>query len=114
MSIALRACKCASCGALFIPPKYVCSECGNASLEEVPLSGRGVIRSHTTIRVPPTRFKNQKYYVAVIELEEGIHVTARVVAKRKEIAIDTEVLFIKKDMDGYWFKVRSSELNYKV
>jgi uncharacterized OB-fold protein len=42
------------------------------------LSGRGTLTSFTTIRVAPTVFLGQEPYdIAVIDLDEGLRVTAR-------------------------------------
>jgi uncharacterized OB-fold protein len=61
----------------------------------VNLSGRGTLTSFTTIRVPPTAFQGQEPYdIAVIDLEEGLRVTARLlVPERGEAAIGDPAVF---------------------
>ncbi|MBI4380371.1 MAG: OB-fold domain-containing protein [candidate division NC10 bacterium] len=57
--------------------------------------GRGRLLSFTTIRVPPARFRGQEPYdIAVIDLEEGLRVTARLkVPIGREAAIGDSVVF---------------------
>jgi uncharacterized OB-fold protein len=59
------------------------------------LSGRGTLLSFTTIRIPPARFKGQEPYdIAVIDLEEGLRVTARLkVPVRRAATIGDPVVF---------------------
>ncbi|PYO45014.1 MAG: hypothetical protein DMD84_29565, partial [Candidatus Rokuibacteriota bacterium] len=45
--------RCGACGALAVPPKALCPECGARRWEAVPLSGEGTIASYTIIRVAP-------------------------------------------------------------
>jgi uncharacterized OB-fold protein len=61
----------------------------------VNLSGRGTLTSFTTIRVPPTVFQGQEPYdIAVIDLDEGLRVTARLtVPEGREAAIGDPAVF---------------------
>jgi uncharacterized OB-fold protein len=97
--------KCKKCGKLYIPPIYVCLKCNQTEFGEVELSGRGSVRTYTTIRVPPLGFEEQvPYNIAIIGLEEGINVTARIVDKNdKELSIGTAVVFTKKEDGVHWF-----------
>lgn len=102
--------KCANCGAMFMPPKYVCAKCSSTNLKKFKLSGLGEIYTFTTIRVPPTKFQGQEPYdIAIIKLKEGLKITARLMTEEgKKIQIGTPVSFDKKDEDEIcWFKVSS-------
>ena len=41
---ALTAIRCGGCGALAVPPKELCPECGARRWEPVPLSGEGTLQ----------------------------------------------------------------------
>ena len=98
--------KCQKCGKLFIPPKYVCTECGSALLSKVQLSGEGTLESFTIIRMPPLKFKDQvPYAIGVINLPEGIHVTARLICEDIEkLKMGRKMVYEKEDDVGYWFR----------
>ena len=97
--------KCKNCGKLYVPPKYMCTECENSEFEEVNLSGKGKIT--TTIRTAPLGFEDQApYEVVIIRLDEGINVPARIVSSEgKKSKIDDEVSFVKKEGTAHWFKI---------
>ena len=103
----LIALECTECKRLFMPPRYLCPECGRSSLKEVPLSGKGQVYTYTTIRVAPVAFEQQiPYDVALIKLEEDLNITARLVAEEgKEVELGTPVAFEREDEFGLWFKV---------
>lgn len=61
---------CASCGTVTCPPMAVCRSCGSPRQRPVTLSGKGIIRTFTVIRIPPEGRK-APYVVAMVELEEG-------------------------------------------
>jgi uncharacterized OB-fold protein len=87
--------QCDTCKSLSPPPHVSCGRCGAATLRSVTLSGRGQLLSFTTIRIPPARFRGQEPYdIAVIDLEEGLRVTARLkVPIGREAAIGDSVAF---------------------
>ena len=87
--------QCDTCKSLSAPPHVSCGRCGAATLRSVTLSGRGRLQSFTTIRIPPARFRGQEPYdIAVIDLEEGLRVTARLkVPIGREAAIGDSVAF---------------------
>jgi len=66
--------KCKTCGKVCFPKAYVCSVCMTAdSMEEVPLSTRGLIDTFTVIHVAPLGFK-APYVQAFINLPEGVRI----------------------------------------
>lgn len=62
--------RCRDCGAITVPPKATCEQCSAAELEATPLSGEGVIRTFTVIRVAPEGLQ-APYIVVLVELDEG-------------------------------------------
>jgi uncharacterized OB-fold protein len=105
----LNGVECKGCGILYIPPKYMCSECGGTEFIEVPLSGEGTILTHTTIRVPPLGFEDQAPYdVAVIKLDDGINLTTQIISQgEKRPKVDDRVLFVEKTNGAYRFRLIS-------
>lgn len=76
----LTAIKCGGCGALAIPPKELCPECGARNWSPVPLSGDGAIASFTVIRVAPRGHAGDApYAIAAVRLAEGVSLLGRVV-----------------------------------
>jgi uncharacterized OB-fold protein len=66
----LKGLKCLDCGAITVPPKAVCDECGADNHEIIELSGSGIIKTFTVIRVAPEGFK-APYIVVNVQLKEG-------------------------------------------
>lgn len=62
--------KCLDCGAVTVPPKATCEQCSTTNLETTVLSGEGVIRTFTVIRVAPEGL-TAPYIVTLVELDEG-------------------------------------------
>ena len=76
----LTAIRCGNCGALAVPPKELCPECGARRWEPVPLSGEGNIASYTVIRVAPRGHADEApYAIAAVRLREGVSLLGRVV-----------------------------------
>jgi uncharacterized OB-fold protein len=72
--------KCDGCGALAIPPRELCPECGQRAWSAVPLSGDGAIASFTVIRVAPRGHAGDvPYAIAAVQLAEGVSLLGRVV-----------------------------------
>ena len=64
--------KCKQCGAITVPPKMVCRNCTAPDLEVVELSGRGKIRTFTTVFVAPEGREGEvPYTIVLVELDEG-------------------------------------------
>ena len=75
----LEADKCKQCGHISFPPRLVCPKCKSKSFETVHLSREGKILTFTIIRVGPDKFsKETPYVVAIIELNDGVRLTAQV------------------------------------
>ncbi|WP_238320051.1 Zn-ribbon domain-containing OB-fold protein [Sphingobium sp. YBL2] len=67
--------RCRDSGDLFFHPRVAAPATGSTNLEWVELSGRGTVYSTTVVRQKPPA---QDYNVALIDLEEGPRMMARV------------------------------------
>jgi len=64
--------KCSECGTITCPPQMSCSHCTSFDLEIVELSGKGEIKTYTTICVAAEgRESEAPYIIVLVELEEG-------------------------------------------
>ena len=87
--------KCGGCGALAIPPRELCPECGRRQWSPVPLSGDGEIASFTVIRIAPRgHLGDAPYAIAAVRLVEGVSLLGRVVdIPFDDLAIGRKVRF---------------------
>lgn len=92
----LEANRCKSCGKILFPPRLVCPKCGGKEFEKKRLSENGKVITFTTIRVAPKQFANETpYTIGVIELDEGVKITAQIVdCKPEDVQIGKRVRFI--------------------
>ncbi len=64
--------KCRACGALTIPPKMACRQCGSLDMDITELKTNGKIKTFTTIFVGAEgRESEVPYILVIVELEEG-------------------------------------------
>ena len=76
--------KCRSCGARFLPPMPICTECHKSEMDWYEAGGKGKLVSFTCIAIAPPSMKeegfdrNNPYCLGVVELEEGVRVVARI------------------------------------
>ncbi len=90
--------KCTNCGTSFAPPINTCQNCGNTEFEQIEFEGKGEIDVFTTIYVPPTEYEgDEPYTVAIIELEEGPKLTARVDGDPDDMELGKEVEFVSEE-----------------
>ncbi len=76
----LEANKCETCDIKFFPPRLLCPQCKKRDLVSAKLAERGKILTYTIIRVPPHQFADQApYAVGVVELDDGVMLTAQIV-----------------------------------
>lgn len=68
--------RCASCQAVQFPPRTTCRICRARTLERHRLSGRGTVYSHAEVGQAPRGFA-PPYLVALVQLDEGLLVTAQ-------------------------------------
>jgi uncharacterized OB-fold protein len=75
---------CRSCGARFLPPRPICTECHEPEMDWSEVKGQGKLISFTCIAVGPPSMKeegfdrNNPYCLGVVELDEGVRVVARI------------------------------------
>ena len=91
-----QAYKCVGCKAVIAPPSGSCYSCGGTKMEWTKVSGKGKLVSFTVIHIAPEEFQEEApYIIAIIELEEGTRVTARLLGydplKPEEIKTGTPV-----------------------
>jgi len=87
--------KCARCGALAIPPRELCPECGHRQWVPITLSGDGEIASFTVIRIAPRSHGGEApYAIAAVRLVEGVSLLGRIVdIPFEDLAIGRKVRF---------------------
>lgn len=76
--------RCRSCGALYLPPRPLCTNCYSQDLAWEPLSGEGELRAFTTIHIAPTAMlaagygRDNPYCSGVVQLREGPSISAQI------------------------------------
>lgn len=76
--------KCTACGAFFLPPRPICTECHKPDMEWEEMGGTGKLVSYTCISVGPPSMKeegfdrNNPYCLGIVELDRGVRVVARI------------------------------------
>jgi hypothetical protein len=74
--------KCKKCGAVFLPPRPLCTKCHSREMEWVEMKGKGKLAAFTTIAVAPTFMvqegygRDNPYCCGIVELEEGPKISA--------------------------------------
>jgi hypothetical protein len=97
----LMGAKCQKCEAMYIPPRPICSKCHTSEMQLVAMKGKGKLAAYTVIAVGPPMMveegfgRENPYCCGVVELEEGIRITVRIlgvdVTKPDQIKIGTPV-----------------------
>ena len=73
-----KAFRCVDCGMVIAPPSGTGYGCGSNKMEWTEVSGKGKLVSFTVIHIAPDEFVDEApYYIAIVELEEGTRVSAR-------------------------------------
>jgi uncharacterized OB-fold protein len=91
-----RAYRCVDCGMIIAPPSGACYGCGSSNMEWADVSGNGKLVSFTVIHIAPDDFADEApYFIAIIELEEGTRVSARLIGfdplKPEEVKLGTSL-----------------------
>jgi uncharacterized OB-fold protein len=90
--------RCAECGKLSLEAGRPCPFCGGQGGDAVPLSGAGRLLSWTVIRVAPGRFASEApYAIGLLELPEGLRLTARLAAEPEGLTAGQAVAFASLD-----------------
>ncbi|MBI1973620.1 Zn-ribbon domain-containing OB-fold protein [Candidatus Micrarchaeota archaeon] len=97
--------ECATCGAVFFPPRALCSKCRRkGTLEDKKLGGLGEVFTFTAVRSPPEGFEHQiPYVLAIVKLKEGPFITGMVTdVEPQEVSIGMPVrsVFRRISEDG--------------
>ncbi len=76
--------RCRKCGALFAPPRPICTKCHGSDMQWVELKGKGRLVGFTCIAIGPPAMiaegynRKNPYISGVVELAEGVRVDARI------------------------------------
>jgi uncharacterized OB-fold protein len=72
--------RCGACGTFDPGPRELCANCASDALVSHHVPGRGTLVSWTVIRRPPAKFKAEgAFAVAVVDLDAGVRITARLI-----------------------------------
>ena len=80
----LMAARCQSCGALYLPPRPMCTACYSQDMTWEELSGTGELAAFTTVHVAPTAMiaagygRDNPYCSGVVRLKEGPAISAQI------------------------------------
>lgn len=99
--------QCSGCGKQYVPPKYLCTECGKSDFSEVFSQGKGEVYSFTIIRMPFEEFADEAPYAfAEVKLDGGLVVPGRFTNEgEKAVEIGLKVSFVKWDRGVNWFEL---------
>jgi len=93
----IMAAQCEECGAKFLPPRAICSDCYSKNLVWVQLKTRGKLLTYTIIYVAPPRFQSfVPYAYGIVELEKGLRLPGMIRDVKLEdlkIGMELEVVF---------------------
>lgn len=98
----LIASRCKECGKYFFPQRAICLNCGQTSLEEAPIKGRGKVYTYTVAQQQlPGALVQVPYAIAIVLMEEGcqIHTVVTEDWENLEVDMDVEVYFEKMSED---------------
>lgn len=100
----LEATKCITCGNINFPPRLVCPECRGKKFETVALNDEGKLLTFTVVRVASEKFsKETPYAVGIIELNDGVRVTAQITdvdVEELQIGQKVKLIFRKIQEEG--------------
>ena len=105
----LMGAKCDRCGSLMLPPRPICRDCGSRELQWIRLRDTGIVEALTVIHIAPSKFKEEAPYpLAIIRLDDGPKVTARITCcKLEEVSVGSRV---EGDREGW---VKNGTLTFK-
>lgn len=103
MSVTAKYCQ--NCDKLLNIDKYHCAVCYSEDLEIKELNGSGEVYSYTNIYAAPKRFAEiAPYHIILVDLEEGLRITARYNGDGDKLGIGKKVEFEKTQDRAYIFK----------
>lgn len=80
----LMGARCRSCGAQYLPPRPLCSNCYSDDMECVEMPGVGTLAAFTTIHIAPTAMiaagygRDNPYCAGIVNLENGLSISAQI------------------------------------
>jgi scaffold protein (connect acetoacetyl-CoA thiolase and HMG-CoA synthase) len=93
--------RCLSCQAVQFPPRAACRTCGARGLEPYRFSGRGTVYSHAEVAQPPRGFSGP-YVVALVQLDEGVLLTAQLTdVDAEDVAIGLPVEMVTRRLQEH-------------
>jgi len=105
--VTLAGSRCTSCGETSLGSKTICANCGKDSVQDIPLSHRGVLWTYTVVRHrPPGNYKGPEPFVpfglGLVELQEGVRVLAPIHCDigRLKIGLDLKFTPYVRNDDG--------------
>jgi hypothetical protein len=76
--------RCRSCGAQYLPPRPLCSNCYSDDMEWVEMPSEGTLAAYTTIHIAPTAMlaagygRDNPYCSGIVNLENGLSISAQI------------------------------------
>ncbi len=108
----LMAARCAACGALYLPPRPICSACHGSEMVWYETSGQGKLTAFTIVHIAPTAMleagygRENPYCAGIVQLCEGPAISAQILgvdAARPEqikIGVPLSATFIERGATG--------------
>ena len=89
---------CKDCNATIFYPRKQCPECWSKNLDWIQASGKAKVYTYSVMMdmVEPIFWGDLPYVLAMVDLEEGVRMTTRIVGCKPEdvtIGMDVEVVF---------------------
>lgn len=112
--VRLLASKCKACGAITFPQNSICRSCISQDLEEVELSGDGILHSWTITRVPVGKFP-APHPIGTISLpEDKVRLTAPMIPRDSyrigaPVRIEPALYWEEADCEVWGYKFRQLE-----
>ena len=100
--------RCRTCGALYLPPRPLCTTCYGEDLTWEQLSGDGELAAFTVVHIAPSAMidagygRDKPYVSGIVKLTEGPSISAQIIgvdaSKPESIRIGTPVhaVFIER------------------
>ena len=98
----LEGAECQGCGHVSFPPRIVCPRCKGRKFKTKVLKSAGTLKSYTIVRVASDTFsKDCPFAVGIIELQDGVAITAQIAdVEHLEIGQKVRLVFRKIQQDG--------------
>ena len=100
----LRVPRCHGCERYFYPNAYLCPHCGATGSSWEPVRGHGTVFTYTVLHraYHPAFAERVPYNVAVIALEEGVHLLGNVDCPPEMLHIGLPVEVVLQEVEDGW------------